>query len=374
MVARACVTSGRASASRARSASGQSRPRAGPAPALAAARRALRPRLRPRRPLAGHRSLVGRPAERPLAVELHPAAAPPARRGPPGPRRHRRQQLRRGRTLRRREPLAERAEVRRADADHDPPDRPAAAGARLPGALVDVEALLHLAVAVGRGVVVDRAAAPLDRLAQDLEHVAVERALVPRAQRGGGPERVQPRAPQRLVGVDVPDAHDERLVHEQRLEAGPPPAQPCPPCPQREPRVERLGAEVVEGVVVRRVQPDPPELAHVPEADLAAVVEHQGGALVRIHGDAGRHHEQLPGHLEVDRQEGAAVEVDQHVLAAPADALDAPAGHPGDERGRVLVTQRPGPRDARAGDPRAGSRAIGQQVAPEVTGDGLDLG
>ncbi len=44
--------------------------------------------------------------------------------------------------------------------------------AGLAGPLVDVEALLHLAVAVGRRVVVDGAAPPLDRLAQDLQHVA----------------------------------------------------------------------------------------------------------------------------------------------------------------------------------------------------------
>ena len=138
--------------------------------------------------------------------------------------------------------------------------------------------------------------------------------------------------------------------------------------------VERLRPEVVEGIVVRRVQPDPPELAHVAEADLAAVVEHEGHALVRVDRHARRHDEQLAGHLEVDRQEGAAVEIDQDVLAAPAHALDPPAGHPGDEPRRVLVAERPGPRDARADDHRAGSRAVGQQVAPEVAGDGLDLG
>jgi hypothetical protein len=76
----------------------------------------------------------------------------------------------------------------------------------------------------------------------------------------------------------------------------------------------------------------------------------------------------------VDREERAAVEVDQDVLPAPADALDPPPGHARGEPRRVLVPQGPGPRDARAGDPRAGSRALGQQVAPEVAGDGLDLG
>ena len=67
-------------------------------------------------------------------------------------------------------------------------------------------------------------------------------------------------------------------------------------------------------------------------------------------------------------------EVDDDLLAAPADGLDPAAGHAADERVRVLVAQRPGPRDARAGDHRAGPAALGQQPAPEVARDGLDLG
>ncbi len=100
-----------------------------------------------------------RPAVRPSA----PSPSRSTQRRPRRPsgrttrsRRHGRQELRRPGPVRRREPLAERAEVRGPDADHDPPDRAAAAPARLPRPLVDVEALLHLAVAVGRRVVVDR--------------------------------------------------------------------------------------------------------------------------------------------------------------------------------------------------------------------------
>ena len=97
-------------------------------------------------------------------------------------------------------------------------------------------------------------------------------------------------------------------------------------------------------------------------------------ALVGVDRQRRRHDEQLPGHLEVDGEERAAGEVDDDLLAAPADGLDPPAGHAPDERLRVLVAQRPGPRDARAGDHRAGPAALGQQPAPEVARDGLDLG
>ena len=76
----------------------------------------------------------------------------------------------------------------------------------------------------------------------------------------------------------------------------------------------------------------------------------------------------------MDREERAAIEIDDDLLAAAPDRLDPPARHALDERGGVLVAEGPGPRDARAGDLRAGSAAVGQQVAPEVARDGLDLG
>jgi hypothetical protein len=59
-------------------------------------------------------------------------------------------------------------------ADHDAPDRSSAAEARLARTLVDGQVLLHRAVTVGRGVVVDGRAAPLDRLGQDGPDRAVE--------------------------------------------------------------------------------------------------------------------------------------------------------------------------------------------------------
>ena len=92
-----------------------------------------------------------------------------------------------------RQALAPRAEVRRPAADDDPPDRPAAAPTRLPRPLVDVEVLLHLAVAVGRRVVVDRRAAPLDGLGEDVADGAVQTPLVGAAAACRPSQRVEPR-------------------------------------------------------------------------------------------------------------------------------------------------------------------------------------
>ena len=204
--------------------------------------------------------------------------------------------------------------MRRPCADDDPPDRATAARTRLAGPLVDLQVLLHRAVAVGRRVVVDRAAAALDRLAQDRPDIAVQPALVGRPQRPDGPQRMEPRRPQRLVRVDVADAGEERLVEQQRLEPALALAQPPPEIADRERLLERLrsdtredgraahGVDELAGHRIAAVQPDPPEFADVAEADLAAIGEFQDQAHVRIHRRLGGDDEELPGHLEMDGQ------------------------------------------------------------------------
>ena len=71
---------------------------------------------------------------------------------------------------------------------------------------------------IRRRVVVDRRTAPLHGLAQDRADRLVQAALVRRTERLGGAERMETRPPQRLIGVDVPNARQERLVGEERLE------------------------------------------------------------------------------------------------------------------------------------------------------------
>jgi hypothetical protein len=137
------------------------------------------------RPAGAFRSgpgpLVGREADRGVAAgQLGPAPAAPRGAALTG---HRAQDCRRPGAVRRPESLAPRAEVRRPAADDQPPDRAAAAAARLGRPLVDHEALLHRAVAVGRGVVVDGRTAPLDGLGEDRPDRLVQARLV------RGPER-----------------------------------------------------------------------------------------------------------------------------------------------------------------------------------------
>src|SRR6187397_708187 len=97
--------------------------------------------------------------------------------------------------------LAVGAEPGSAPGHDDPLDRPSAAVAGLAEAAVHVELVLHrAAVAVRRDVVAQGRALPLDPLAQHGAQRAVEaRDLVGR-ELAGGPERMDLRPPERLVG------------------------------------------------------------------------------------------------------------------------------------------------------------------------------
>ena len=104
----------------------------------------------------------------------------------------------------------------RAGPDDDPPHWAAAPGACLAGPLVHLQPLLHRAVAVGRGVVVDRAPAPLDGLGEDPAQLDEEVALI------GGPERLLSLGVSAARLVDrglayvllLPEFGEERIVAE----------------------------------------------------------------------------------------------------------------------------------------------------------------
>ena len=179
----------------------------------------------------GYRFWFGPGANSPLARrQLAPAGAPSAGLRARGLE----QRQVAGRLLVLRQSLTPGTEMGRPDAQHESLDGSTAAEARLTGPLVDVEVVLHLAVALGRGVVIDGRATPLDALREHRAQVGIEGTLVGRAQAGGAPERVELREPERLVGVDVADPGEERLVDEQRLESGTPTPDELPEDRQRE--------------------------------------------------------------------------------------------------------------------------------------------
>src|SRR5262249_30822380 len=123
-------------------------------------------------------SRTRRRPERPVcAADLGPAWTRPDRRLRAEIRLHTAEDRRGAGAIGRWQSLAPRAEVRRSTTDDDPAHRAPAAEARLAGALVDLELLLHRPVALGGRVVVDRRPAPLDRLREDATDLAVQATL-----------------------------------------------------------------------------------------------------------------------------------------------------------------------------------------------------
>src|SRR6266542_1221374 len=123
--------------------------------------------------------------------------------------------------------LAAWAVERASRADDRSADRPPAARTRLAGPVVDRELALHAALAAAAiAIRAERRAVQPDRLPQ---HPA-QRLMQPRdlvgAERSGEPQWMDPGAPERLGGVDVPDPGDAPLIQEQRLDRrAPAPAQ-----------------------------------------------------------------------------------------------------------------------------------------------------
>src|SRR5213075_3004841 len=97
-------------------------------------------------------------------------------------------------------------------------------------------------------------------------------------------ERMDLRVPERLVGVDVPEAGHRPLVEDRRLDRSTPPAEALRQKGGGEPAAERLRAEP-DGEMrpgLRGIEQEPgPEPAEVAVGDPRAVVELEHGALVR---------------------------------------------------------------------------------------------
>nr|ABZ10024.1 hypothetical protein ALOHA_HF4000APKG10F13ctg1g7 [uncultured marine microorganism HF4000_APKG10F13] len=141
-------------------------------------------------------------------------------------------------------------------------------------------------------------------------------------ERVGGPQRVDASSVQRLVDIDVPEAGEEALVEQQRLQPRPTRRQHRAEAGGGESARERLGAEVAHHLAGAGDLPGAPELAHINEAEPVAAVEPEGGRRPRWW--LARHH-QPPGHAQVN-DKPAAVEPQQQELAAAVEPHDAAAG------------------------------------------------
>ena len=157
-------------------------------------------------------------------------------------------------------------------------DLGAADEARLAVAAVDEELVLKRALdAVGVAEVVDRGAAGVEARLQRRDDGVAQRRDLRALEPARLAQRVDARAKQRLVGVDVADARDPALVEQDGLDRRAPVARLQVELLGREVRAERLDAEAR---VEERVERGPAErelagaeAARVAERDDVAVVE-----------------------------------------------------------------------------------------------------
>lgn len=116
-------------------------------------------------------------------------------------------------------PLAVCTEMRASAADGGLLDRPAAGGARLALAVVDIEVFLMVTgFARAVAVVAEGRAAVCDAFAQDLPDSFCQAPALCCAQAACRAARVDPREEQGFVGVDVAEPGDAALIEQEGLD------------------------------------------------------------------------------------------------------------------------------------------------------------
>src|SRR6266516_662258 len=155
-------------------------------------------------------------------------------------------------------------------------DRGAAPETRLVGAAVDAELVLHPPFdSVGSSIVAQGRALAGDTEAERAPDAANQRAQLAGAEGLAGAQWMQARPPQCLVCVDVPDAGEQPLVEQERLQRRPPPRQPVRERPRVERAPERLCPDARCQVMLEltRLEQEPcAETTDVAIGDVRAVV------------------------------------------------------------------------------------------------------
>ncbi len=241
--------------------------------------------------------------------------------------------------------------------------------------------------------VVNRGPARVDAVEQDLDHGLAQAGVLHTGEPSGGAQRVDARAEESLVGVDVADPRDATLVEQERLDRGGAPPRERPQVSGGEPLVQRLQPEAgSEELLQRRLSEQQLTGAEAPRVD-----DHEPAASAtappapgdrrglgstrrswpncakldpRAHvGRLGsRLTEDRPGHPQVLDEEDLVGETPYEVLAAPLQALHAP---PHERVGQLLRGERARP---------AGVEDLHARQAPtlheggKLAADRLDLG
>lgn len=168
-------------------------------------------------------------------------------------------------------------------------------------ALVDAVAELKLAaLPVGIHIIGNGRAAQADCFQQHGTHGSIKVAKLARLERRSQSHRMNSRAPEAFVRVDVSHASKNALVEQERFDAGAASAQ------FRAEFLfggfERIEAEVAQSGFGRTIRDDAhaTEAANVRVTKFTAVVEREKDVSVRYHRRFGRTNDKLPRHSQMD--------------------------------------------------------------------------
>src|SRR5690606_18398277 len=200
-------------------------------------------------------------------------------------------------------------------------------------------------------------------------------------QPSGRPRTVNPRPPQRLVGVDVADPAHQRLIQQRALDLGALRAHGPGYAGQVERRVHRIARDVgdarrhhVPVDLDQLVQQEPTERPLIDEPQLArragVFVQVQPNAQVLLVRDTRRLHEHLPAHAQVADDGFARGQLQPQVLAAPSHGFDT---LPGQAPGEVDRPENMPPYRTLVQHVDAANRAATDVLGQPAT-DGLDFG
>ena len=184
----------------------------------------------------------------------------------------------------------------------------------LAGAPVDaVFQLKKAAGAVGIDVVGDRGAADLDGVAENFDQRGAQAGEFGAGEARGLASGTDGGAEERLVGVDVADAVQERLIEQSSLDRRAARVEESDEIGEGDGEGFASGAGkgcrlLVAGCWLRCVEGDATEAAWIDEADFAAgcfpwrAAQGEDGVGVGREGDFGRGDEEATGHAEVDEE------------------------------------------------------------------------
>ena len=221
---------------------------------------------------------------------------------------------------------------------------------------------------VGGDEVTQRRAAALDGMREDALHFIGQHRVARPGHLSRGTHRRDARGEQGLGRVDVAHAHDDALVHQERLHRCGAPAAAC-----KQPiAVERIGQRLRSQALQQFMCPvhwlpqRATEAPRVVEAQHAGTVERDVEMVVPACGQRRGQHAQAAAHSQV-QQCAARVRVEQQVLRAPPHRRD-PATW---QQGLQLRRERPAQAGAPLHHPGDG---VPDQVRRQATAGGFDFG